>query len=177
MSTYAIGDVQGCYDELCDLLEQLAFDPACDRLLFSGDLVNRGPHSLRTLRLVRDLDKAAVVVLGNHDLHLLALAHGAKKSDPGALLEILQAPDREELIHWLAQHPLAHYEAAPASLPGSLPGFLPGFLLVHAGIAPSWDHHDTLALAAEVTKELRGAEAARLLGNLYGDEPSFGKPN
>ncbi len=164
MATYAIGDVQGCYDELCDLLERLKFDPARDRLLFCGDLVNRGPESLRTLRLLRDLDPVSVVVLGNHDLHLLALAGGACSVDPGCLLEVLKAADREPLLDWLIRRPLAHYEAAS------------GFLLVHAGLAPQWDRADTLALAAEVEAVLRGPEAVQLLRDMYGNEPACWDP-
>src|SRR5579872_1213795 len=112
MSTYAIGDIQGCFAPLKKLLEHIQFDPVRDTLWFTGDLVNRGPKSLDTLRFIKNLNAHHKIVLGNHDLHLLAVAHGAHagwKED--TLTEILTAPDRDELLHWLLQQPLLHHDA------------------------------------------------------------------
>jgi len=114
MAVYAIGDVQGCYDELQQLLEQIHFDPQQDRLWFAGDLVNRGPKSLETLRFIRQLGDRAICVLGNHDLHLIAAAHGHPiDSDDHTLDAILCAPDRDELIDWLRRQPLLHHDDTP----------------------------------------------------------------
>src|SRR5882762_11961319 len=125
MATYAIGDVQGSFEELQALLGAFGFDRAKDRLWFVGDLVNRGPHSLATLRFVRALGDNAVVVLGNHDLHLLALAHGAhRRRDSDTLDEVLAAPDRDALLEWLLTRPLAYAEGPD--------------LMVHAGLVPQW---------------------------------------
>ena len=157
MTRYAIGDVQGCYEELRALLALLKFSPDRDRLWFVGDLVNRGPRSLETLRLVRALDDNAVVVLGNHDLHLLAVVHGShrkKKSD--TLDEVLAARDRDRLLEWLLTRPLAHGEA--------------GDLLVHAGVVPQWSVSQTLELAREVEAALQRDPRA-LFEHMYGDEP------
>lgn len=159
MRLFAIGDVQGCHASLKDLLEQIAFDPRNDQLWFCGDLVNRGPDSLAVLRFVRELGDSASVVLGNHDLHLLAVAAGVTSSKSrDTLAEILDAPDREELLEWLRHRPLAVYEH--------------GILLVHAGLAPSWSAQDTLALAGEVERVLRGPDPAGLLKEMYGNEPA-----
>lgn len=162
MTRYAIGDVQGCYEELRTLLELLRFSADRDRLWFVGDLVNRGPHSLETLRLVRSLGDNAVVVLGNHDLHLLALAHGShrrRKSD--TLDAVLAAPDREALIEWLLTRPLAHSEA--------------GDLLVHAGVVPQWTVTLTLELAHAVERALQRDPRA-LFEQMYGNEPDRWSP-
>ena len=157
MTRYAIGDVQGCCDELRALLARIGFTADRDRLWLVGDLVNRGPQSLETLRFVRALGDNAVVVLGNHDLHLLAIAcgrHGARRSD--TLDDILQAPDRNALLEWLATRPLAHFEA--------------GDLMVHAGVVPQWTVETTLQLAREVESALRG-DPRHLFDHMYGDEP------
>ena len=157
MSRHAIGDVQGCCDELRALLGRLGFSADRDRLWFVGFLVNRGPQSLEVLRYVRALGDNAIVVLGNHDLHLLAIAFGsrpARRSD--TLDEILRAPDRDPLLEWLASRPLAHFEA--------------GDLLVHAGVVPQWTVEMTLALAHEVESALRN-DARNLFDHMYGDEP------
>ncbi|HEY5791574.1 MAG TPA: symmetrical bis(5'-nucleosyl)-tetraphosphatase, partial [Gammaproteobacteria bacterium] len=123
MAVYAIGDVQGCYDELRALLDALRFDPAGDRLWFTGDLVNRGPESLATLRFVRGLGERAVSVLGNHDLHLLAVARGsARLKRKDTLRPVLEADDRDELLDWLASRPLLHHDAGL------------GWTLLHAGL-------------------------------------------
>ena len=157
MSRHAIGDIQGCCDELRALLARIGFCADRDRLWLVGDLVNRGPQSLETLRFVRALGDNAVVVLGNHDLHLLAVACGsrdARRSD--TLAEILRAPDRDILLEWLATRPLAHFEA--------------GDLLVHAGVVPQWTVETTLELAREVEWALRN-DPRNLFDHMYGDEP------
>ena len=142
MATFAIGDVQGCFEELRALLATIGFDSRKDHLWFVGDLVNRGPASLETLRFVRDLGKCCITVLGNHDLHLLALAHGcARRREDDTLDDILAAPDREELLDWLRGLPMIHAEA--------------GYVLVHAGLLPQWDVLKAKALAAEVEAALR----------------------
>ena len=163
MARYAIGDVQGCYEELRALLALLRFSPDRDRLWFVGDLVNRGPHSLETLRLVRSLGDNAVVVLGNHDLHLLALAHGShrrRKSD--TLDAVLAAPDRDALIEWLLSRPLAVSEAED--------------LMVHAGVVPQWTVALTLELARAVQTALQRDPRA-LFEQMYGNEPDQWSPH
>jgi bis(5'-nucleosyl)-tetraphosphatase (symmetrical) len=166
MPTYAIGDIQGCADELRRLLDLLRFDPSRDRLWFAGDLVNRGPGSLEVLRLVHSLDACSVVVLGNHDLHLLALAEGntkhAKKSNLGAVLE---APDRDQLLHWLRHRPLMHHDASR------------GFTLVHAGLAPQWSMAEALAHARELESMLVGPDYRDYLFAMYGNEPARWSPD
>ncbi len=161
MATYAIGDVQGCYRELCTLLDLLRFEPAADQVWFVGDLVNRGPDSLNTLRLVRDLGDAAITVLGNHDLHLLAIDAGnGRKHDGDAGVEaILQAKDREELLHWLRHRPLLHRDAAL------------GFTMIHAGLPPQWDIATAAACAREVEKQLRGDNYTAFFKEMYGNKP------
>lgn len=157
MSRYAIGDIQGCCDELRALLARIRFSADRDRLWLVGDLVNRGPRSLEVLRFVRALGDNAIVVLGNHDLHLLAVASGfrpTRRSD--TLDEILQAPDRASLLEWLAARQIAHFEA--------------GDLLVHAGVVPQWTVETTLRLAREVESALRN-DPRNLFEHMYGDEP------
>jgi bis(5'-nucleosyl)-tetraphosphatase (symmetrical) len=161
MAVYAIGDIQGCFDELQELLAALHFDRRRDRLWFVGDLVNRGPKSLETLRFVRGLGPAAASVLGNHDLHLLAAAHGIRPGsvDGDTLEPILAAPDREELIDWLRHLPLLHYD-------GEL-----GYLMVHAGLPPQWDLELAQRCAAELQTVLRGSRLEGFLSNMYGNKP------
>ena len=145
MATWAIGDIQGCLDELLALLEAIEFDADRDQLWFVGDLVNRGPKSLETLRFIRNLGDAATVVLGNHDFHLLAVAAGVGKLHRKDTLQpILDAPDREQLLDWLRFRPLLHYDSSL------------NYLMVHAGVAPSWDLTTALAYAAEVEAVLQG---------------------
>jgi len=153
---WAIGDVQGCDGSLQALLQQL---PATARLVFVGDLVNRGPQSLASLRRVKALGSRAVALLGNHDLHLLAAAAGIRpQHDDDTLEEILAAPDRDELIDWLRARPLAHIEA--------------GALFVHAGVLPPWTVERTLALAAEVQARLRAPDYRDFLASMYGNQPA-----
>ena len=160
MATYAIGDVQGCYDSLRQLLDACAFDPASDRVWFVGDLVNRGPHSLDTLRFVRSLGDAAITVLGNHDLYLLMVAEGVakKKGKDDTLGEILAARDRDELLDWLRRCPLCHVEGE--------------YCLVHAGLLPQWTVPQARALAAEVEAQLRGDDYRQALEHMWGSEPA-----
>lgn len=160
MPTYAIGDVQGCYIALQKLLKHIQFDPARDRLWFTGDLVNRGSHSLEVLRFVKGLGDRQKTVLGNHDLHLLACAY---KQHPGwkedTFKEILEAPDREELIDWLRQQALFHYDDEL------------GYSLVHAGLAPAWDASKARALSQEVETMLQSPQIEDFLGHMYGNTP------
>jgi bis(5'-nucleosyl)-tetraphosphatase (symmetrical) len=158
MSTYVIGDVQGCYDPLRRLLDKLRFDPAHDTLWFVGDLVNRGPQSRAVVRFVMSLGGRAVTVLGNHDLALLVVAEGfrgAHRSD--TFDDILAAPDREELLDWLRHRKMMH--AAD------------GHAMVHAGLLPQWGIAQALALAGEVEQALRGAGWREFLRSMYGNEP------
>jgi bis(5'-nucleosyl)-tetraphosphatase (symmetrical) len=162
VTRYAIGDVQGCFQELRDLLERLRFRADSDRLYFVGDLVNRGPASLQVLRLVRDLGDNAIVVLGNHDLHLLAVAHGKRRSRRNDTIEdVLSAPDREKLTEWLITRPMAHAETGPDGRTQ---------LLIHAGLVPQWTVGTALELAREVESALR-ADPLAVFDHMYGDEP------
>jgi bis(5'-nucleosyl)-tetraphosphatase (symmetrical) len=161
MAIYVIGDVQGCCDELEMLVDKLQFDRARDQLWFVGDLVNRGPKSLETLRFVKALGDDAVCVLGNHDLHLLALA--ADPSTPVAdiyLQPVLEADDSDELITWLQSRPLAHFDPQLNTL------------MVHAGIAAAWTVEDTLRLTGEVEEALAGDSAGDFLAAMYGSKPT-----
>ena len=160
MATYAIGDIQGCFCSLTALLERVSFDPSKDRLWLVGDLVNRGPDSLETLRFVRDLGPAAITVLGNHDLYLLMVAYGTARSrgKDDTIQAILDAPDREVLLAWLRTRPLMHVEN--------------GFAMVHAGLLPGWTVTQARALAREVEGALAGPYHVELLNNMWGSEPS-----
>jgi bis(5'-nucleosyl)-tetraphosphatase (symmetrical) len=158
MAHYAIGDIQGCHPELCQLLELIGFSPPEDRLWLVGDLVNRGPGSLAVLREVKALGDAAVSVLGNHDFHLLTVAAGyAKQHRQDTIAPILDAPDRDVLLEWLARRPLVVVD-------GDL-------LLVHAGLLPAWSPGAALALSGEVQAMLASERADLFLRELYGDEP------
>lgn len=155
---YLVGDLQGCDDALARLLATIDFSPSRDRLVLLGDLVNRGPASLAVLRRVAALGDAAACLLGNHDLHLLAVAHGARELRRGdTLAEVLDAPDRAQWIEWLRLQPLARLES--------------GWLCVHAGVVPQWDAAQTLALAAEVQALLGSPQLGAFLKVMYGDEP------
>lgn len=160
MACYAIGDIQGCYDELLALLERIGFEPERDRLWFVGDLVNRGPKSLETLRFVKGLGDAGLTVLGNHDLHLLAAAwypRNVRRKD--TLHAILDAPDRGELLDWLRCQPLLHHDDQL------------GYTLLHAGLPPQWDLADAQARAGEVESVLCSHRIGDFLARMYGNEP------
>jgi bis(5'-nucleosyl)-tetraphosphatase (symmetrical) len=156
---YLIGDLQGCCDALERLLARVDFSPSRDRAYILGDLVNRGPASLTTLRRLQGLGNAVTCLLGNHDLHLLAVAHGIRPAGRSDTLgELLEAPDRPALIDWLRHQRMAVHEH--------------GWLMVHAGVVPQWDLATTLQLADEVEQRLRGPALADFLRVMYGNEPS-----
>lgn len=160
MSTYAIGDVQGCYAELMLLLKKINFSATKDRLWFVGDLVNRGPNSLEVLRFVKNLGDKCVVVLGNHDLHLLAVVFGSQKySDEDTFVDVLDADDKDELLHWLRYQKLCHYDEKL------------NFIVTHAGISPQWDLVTAMRCAAEVEKILQGDQYAEFFKYMYGNQP------
>lgn len=166
MPTYAIGDIQGCADELRHLLDRIAFDPRRDRLWFAGDLVNRGPGSLEVLRLVRSLDACSVVVLGNHDLHLLALAAGNERHAKKSTLDaVLKAPDRDALLHWLRHRPLIHHDPDKR------------FAMVHAGLPPQWTLAESIERAGELEQTLRGPSYRKFLLAMYGNQPDRWSPD
>ena len=158
MPRYAIGDLQGCHDEFRELLAKLRFSADRDELWLTGDLVNRGPASLDTLRLVRALGANVTTVLGNHDLHLLAAACGGRVRKGDTLDAILTAPDRAVLVDWLLQRPLVVHDAQR------------GDLLLHAGLIPQWSAQDALAEAEGVTQALR-ADPQGFVAAMYGNEP------
>ncbi len=160
-ATYAVGDVQGCFDDLLRLLDKLDFDPEQDHLWFTGDLINRGPNSLALLRFVKDLGGAAISVLGNHDLYLLAAAAGAvdiRKKD--TIVEILDAPDCEELLFWLRHQPILHHDEAL------------GYTMVHAGLPPQWDLAKAMSCAAELETVLQNFDYEDFFKHLYGSKPA-----
>ena len=158
MALYLIGDVQGCDSALGRLLQAIDFSPSRDRLVLLGDLVNRGPESLAVLRRVQALDGAAAALLGNHDLHLLAVSEGVRKPHrQDTVADILAAPDREALLTWLRHRPLALHEH--------------GVLMVHAGVLPQWTARQALALAGEVQDVLRGPDWSAFLHQMYGNQP------
>jgi bis(5'-nucleosyl)-tetraphosphatase (symmetrical) len=162
MPTYAIGDIQGCDDEFQSLLERLRFDPTRDRLWLVGDLVNRGPRSLQVLRRVRSMGDAAITVLGNHDLHLLAAALSPAESlkPKDTLGEIFSAPDRDELLDWLRRRPMLHHDAKL------------GYTMIHAGLPPQWDLALTQSCARELEDTLRDDErCVEMFAHMYGDRP------
>jgi len=160
MALYAIGDVQGCFDELRALLDRIQFDPHHDRLWFAGDLVNRGHKSLETLRFVHKIN--AVTVLGNHDLHLLASAHIPKyRKHKDTLHQIMHAPDGPELLDWLRHRPLLHHDEQT------------GYTMIHAGLPPQWDLETARKCAAEVTRVLRGKHYIEYLEVMYGNHPNL----
>ena len=160
MSTYAVGDIQGCLKPLQCLLKSVSFNPDKDMLWSVGDIVNRGPQSLESLRFLYRMRQNLVLVLGNHDLHLLALAAGVRQpSRSDTLNEILHAPDRQELLDWLRQQPLLHHQY--------------NYTLVHAGIPPQWTLAQAIGYASEVEAALRGADSAAFLCAMYGDEPAL----
>ena len=167
MAVWAIGDIQGCHDELVRLIEKLAFDPKTDTLWFCGDLVNRGGQSLAVLRLVRSLGDRAVVALGNHDLSLLAIAERKREDQQRVnpeLREVLFAPDRDELLGWLRRQNLLHVDRTL------------DFALVHAGLFPRWTIEQAVAEAREIEEKLRGESYRHLLKQLFGNKPDLWTP-
>jgi len=164
MATYVIGDLQGCYLEFMQLLEQIGFG-STDRLWLTGDLINRGPRSLDTLRQVQQLGNQVTTVLGNHDLHLLALSIGVSRKIHPTLEPILQAPDRDELLHWLRQQPLLHDDKAL------------GYVMTHAGIPHIWSLKQARELAAELEQVLQGPGCDDFLHQMYGNQPDRWRDN
>lgn len=158
MATYAVGDIQGCLQPLKCLLKKVAFDPEKDTLWSVGDIVNRGPKCLKTLRFLYNMRDSLVMVLGNHDLHLLAVAAGVRPPNrTDTLGKILAAPDREELLNWLLHRPLIHYQH--------------GFAMVHAGIPPQWTLEQAMGYAWEVEDVLQSPHCLEFFQNMYGNEP------
>jgi bis(5'-nucleosyl)-tetraphosphatase (symmetrical) len=156
---HLLGDVQGCDDALDRLLAEIGFSPSRDRIVVLGDLVNRGPGSLAVLRRLASFGDAATCLMGNHDMHFLAVAHGARAPSRGDTFgELLAAPDRAHWIDWMRQRPLAHIEA--------------GWLCVHAGLVPQWDSAQALALADEVQALLRCPGLIDFLPAMYGNQPA-----
>lgn len=164
MATYAIGDLQGCFTAFRHLLDIIRFDPAQDKLWLVGDIVNRGPDSLSLLRYIKQAGNSMLIVLGNHDLHLLTVAAGMAASHPSDTLQtILDAPDRDELLAWLRQQKLFHVENQ--------------FAMVHAGLLPGWSIAHAQYLAAEVETAMRHDDGRELLANMYGNEPNYWQEN
>lgn len=158
MATYAIGDIQGCYDSLMELLGSVGFEASRDRLWLVGDLVNRGSQSLAVLRYVAGLGPRAVTVLGNHDIHLLMVASGMTRKRGGDTFDdVLEAPDRDELLGWLRRQPLLHAEE--------------GHVMVHAGVLPQWTLPEAIALARETEARLAGPGYLDFFAELYGNDP------
>ena len=158
MAIYAIGDIQGCFDDLLRLLDVIKFSEQSDQLWFAGDLVNRGPKSLETLRFVKGLGKSAITVLGNHDLHLLASAYKQRQlHKKDSLSPVLQAPDCDELLYWLRYQPLFHYND--------------DFCLVHAGLPPQWNFSKAKKMALKAEKVLKGDKYVEFFKAMYGDKP------
>ena len=164
MSIYAVGDIQGCYAPLEGLLKSVNFDPKKDQLWCAGDVINRGPESLKTLRYLHSLKDACTIVLGNHDLHLLGIAFGnatLKRSD--TVQEILDAPDADELLHWLRFQPLIHHEH--------------GYTMVHAGIPPHWSINHAISMAHEVETVLKSEHYKEYFLHMYGNQPDIWSDN
>lgn len=164
MSTYAIGDVQGCFEPLQRLLTTIQFDPNKDTLWFAGDLVNRGPQSLHVLRFIKSLGSKAKVVLGNHDLHLLAVFYGrhdVRKND--TFSDLLAADDAPDLLNWLRFQPLVHLKD--------------GWCMSHAGIPPQWSAQQALSLSSEVEAAIQGDQAIVFFENMYGNESNLWHSN
>jgi len=159
MATYAVGDIQGCFASFQHLLQEIGFNPQADRLWLVGDLINRGPDSLAVLRWVQRHESSVVTVLGNHDLHTLALAEGfVEMHRNDTLQELFGAPDADELLQWLRRQHMAYAEGE--------------YLMVHAGVLPQWDAAQTLTLAAEVEAVLRGQDYRYFLSHMYGNHPN-----
>lgn len=167
MSTYVIGDVHGCFDPLRRLLDKIQFNEHQDTLWFTGDLVNRGPHSLETIRWIKNLPKQTIIVLGNHDLTLLAVGREAIPYNPKrhTFIDILKAPDRDELLNWLQAQPLLHHDNHS------------GFMLIHAGLPPQWDLDTAKMLAREVEHVLQSSDNLEFFKHMYGNFPKRWEPH
>ncbi len=163
MATYAIGDIQGCYKQFCQLLDKLQFNPKQDKLWLTGDLVNRGPDSLEVLRFVYKIRDSVITVLGNHDLHLLAMYYGnTKHSQKSTLQAILQANDKDQLINWLRHQPLLHYDKTL------------NYVLIHAGLPAQWNLSTAQNCAQELQTLLQGKKHKEFLrDHLYGNQPDL----
>lgn len=162
MATYAIGDIQGCLNELQRLLEHIHFDPSDDQLWFVGDLVNRGPDSHGVLRFIKGLGDRAITVLGNHDLHLLAVAEGHMKyAKHDNLQDVIEAEDAAELLYWLRHLPLMHHDEQL------------NISMIHAGLPPYWDLANARACAKEVEAVLQGPDYVHFLEHMYGNLPDI----
>jgi bis(5'-nucleosyl)-tetraphosphatase (symmetrical) len=160
VAIYAIGDIQGCYDQLVELLKKINYRDDRDQIWFTGDLVNRGPKSLQTLRMIRAMDANAITVLGNHDLHLLATAYDhLKPGKKDTIDDILAAPDRDELLEWLRFRPLIHVDNKL------------DLTMVHAGLHPDWSIDKAQSLAREVESVLRSDRHISFYKHMYGDKP------
>ena len=160
MAVYAIGDIQGCVLEFEELLEKIEFDPGSDQIWITGDIINRGPNSLEALRLAKKFTNCIFTVLGNHDLHLLAVANKIRRSRAGDTIKpILEAPDRDELLHWLRHQPLVHVDKNLKTL------------MIHAGVYPGWSKKQLVSYAAEVESILQSDDYSHLLKNMYGNKP------
>ncbi|HYO28476.1 MAG TPA: symmetrical bis(5'-nucleosyl)-tetraphosphatase, partial [Azonexus sp.] len=159
MATYAVGDIQGCFNSLERLLDKCAFSPTRDRLWLVGDMVNRGPKSLETLRFIKSLGDLALPVLGNHDLYLLMVAEGGAKArgKDDTLQPILEATDRDDLLDWLRRQPLCHVEGH--------------YCMVHAGLLPQWTTQQARALAREAEATLQGRKYREFIANMWGSKP------
>ncbi len=161
MTAYAVGDIQGCYGALRRLLDKIDFDEGNDKLWVAGDLVNRGPESLNTLRYLKSLGKNCKAVLGNHDLHLLAIAAGVRKPKRGdTITEILEAPDCDELLDWLRHRPFVQRSKKRHCL------------MVHAGVPPMWTEKKIMKRSAELEAALQGPDCHEFLTNMYGNQPN-----
>lgn len=161
MATYAIGDIQGCFDQFQALLKHIQFDPSKDKLWLTGDLINRGPGSLKTLRYVKDLGDRAVSVLGNHECHFLAVAQGHKRAHRSDTFdEILYAPDSSELIEWVRQLPFFHRDDEL------------GYAMLHAGVPPQWSEADIQERADELSAALQDHRFDDFLSEMYGNKPN-----
>jgi len=161
MAIYAIGDIQGCFLSLRKLLDKIRFNPDKDTLWFAGDLVNRGPDSLKTLRFVKSLGDSAICVLGNHDLHLLAIAEGVKSNKDPDIKRVLDADDANEILHWLRHRPLMHYDKSL------------NVAMSHAGIYPMWKIKQARKYARELEKVLRSDDYTDFIHHMYGDQPDW----
>lgn len=168
MATYAVGDIQGCFDQLMRLLDKVNFDPTADRLWCVGDLLNRGPKSLETILFARAMGKAFTMVLGNHDLHFVAMATGAQTHGKKDTLEpLLDDPQCPAFCDWLRHQPMIHQEKIDTEQG------LQTFLMVHAGIAPGWSFKKARGYASEVELVLRSDKCDKFLNKMYGDEPDI----